>query len=212
LETEIVTKKQVGSRRKTGAATGSTNARPLAPHSNTGEMTMNPKRLMTLVAAVLTFCLLPLEQSTSAVNNSGEVKDKHCRKVKATAIDGISGGTITRGGILNGTTEFVFTSDFLPGPTPTTVSFTADYTITTNGGVLKTHSVYIYDFARLLATAISQIDPDTSTGVFTRATGVLYFNAKSTDGGATVQSKITGEICFVHDNGEDENEDDDDDR
>ena len=28
-------------------------------------------------------------------------------------------------------------------------------------------------------------------------TGVLYLNGKTTDGGATVQAEITGEICFA---------------
>lgn len=146
---------------------------------------------MMLMAVVLTFCLYSVDQSVSAQSK--------CHKVKGTAIDAITGGTITQGGILNGTTQFGFTSGFLPAPVPTAVSFTADYTVTTHNGVLKIHSVYIYDFVRLVAAAISQIDPVASTGVFVGATGVLYFNSKSADAGVTVQSDITGEICLEHD-------------
>ncbi len=46
------------------------------------------------------------------------------------------------------------------------------------------------DFAR--------IDPNASTGDFAGATGVLYINGRTTDGGATFQAKITGEICFAN--------------
>src|SRR5262245_56988523 len=158
-------------------------------------MNAKTRKRMILVAIVLTFCLCSLEQSVSAQSK--------CLNVKGTAIDAITGGTLTEGGILNGTTQFGFTSGFLPAPVATAVSFTADYTVTTHKGVLKTHSVYIYDFAKRVAAAISQIDPVASTGVFAGATGMLYFNAKSTDGGVTVQSDITGEICLAHDDGND---------
>jgi hypothetical protein len=46
-------------------------------------------------------------------------------------------------------------------------------------------------------SAIARIDPDASTGDFAGATGVLYISGKTTDGGATFQGEITGEICFV---------------
>jgi hypothetical protein len=153
---------------------------------------MNAKtRKRMMLVAVLIFCLCSFEQPVSAQSK--------CHKVTGTAIDTIAGGTLTQAGILNGTTQFGFTSGFLPAPVATAVSFTADYTVTTHKGVLKTHSVYIYDFARRLAAAISQIDPVASTGVFAGATGTLYFNSQSTDGGVTVQSDIAGEICLAHD-------------
>jgi len=49
-----------------------------------------------------------------------------------------------------------------------------------------------------VATGIARIDPDASTGDFAGATGVLYINAKTTDGGATDQAEIAGEICFAN--------------
>jgi hypothetical protein len=159
-------------------------------------MNATTRKLMTLVAVVLTIGLVFLEQSATAQSAN------NCMKVKARLIDVSSGGntvtgTITNGGILNGTSETVFSSVFLPTPDPNTVSFTADdYTLTTNRGVLKAHNVYIFDFARGLATALYRIDPNTSTGVFAGATGVLYVNGKSIDVG-TVQADITGEICFA---------------
>ena len=107
-------------------------------------------------------------------------------------------GIITQAGRLNGTTEAVHTSGFTPTSDPTTFSFTDDLTLTTNKGVLRTHNVVIFDVARGLFTAIARVDPNASTGDFAGATGVLYLNGKTTDGGATVQAEITGEICFAN--------------
>lgn len=106
-------------------------------------------------------------------------------------------GTITQAGRLNGTTEAVHTSGFTPTSDPTTFSFTDDLTLTTNQGVLKTHNVVIFDVARGLFSAIARIDPNSSTGDFAGATGVLYLNGRTIDGGATVQAEVTGNICFA---------------
>jgi hypothetical protein len=156
-------------------------------------MNTKPRMLLTLPALVLTFCLFSPEQPTSAQSTS------NCMKVKGTILDvGTSNTTttITNGGILNGTGETVYGPDFVFTPDPTTVSFTADTTITTNRGILKTHNVYIVDFAIGLGTALYRIDPSTSTGIFAGATGVLYLNANATDFSAVV-SAMTGEICFA---------------
>jgi len=107
-------------------------------------------------------------------------------------------GIITQAGRLNGTTEAVHTSGFTPTSDSTTFSFTDDLTLTTNKGVLRTHNVVIFDVARGLFTAIARVDPNASTGDFAGATGVLYLNGKTTDGGATVQAEISGEICFAN--------------
>jgi len=48
-----------------------------------------------------------------------------------------------------------------------------------------------------LFSAVNRIDPNASTGDFAGATGVLYINGKTTDGGVTFQAEITGEICFA---------------
>jgi hypothetical protein len=127
-----------------------------------------------------------------------------CRSVKG--IEGVvnngngtTNGTITEGGKLNGTTQTVFTSAFTPTPDPSTFSFTDDLTLTTNKGVLRTHSVTLFDVVNGVFAALARIDPNTSTGDFGGATGVLYISGKTTDGGATFQGEITGSMCYAID-------------
>lgn len=148
------------------------------------------RALTTLALVILTIGLFLLTQSASALSD--------CQKVKANLSGGGGGGTITQGGILNGTTQAVFTSGFTPTSDPTTFSFTDDLTVTTDKGVLRTHNVAIFDVARGVFSAINRIDTNASTGVFAGATGLLYVNGKTPDGGATIQAEITGEICFAN--------------
>jgi hypothetical protein len=175
------------------------------------------RKLMTLVAAV-TLCLFPLEQSASAQEQSTSAQSAHrgCKNVQGNMREVSNGngttGRITNGGILNGTTQLIFTSGVLATPDPTSVSYTDDFTVTTNRGVLNTHNVGIFDFNTGLFTEIARIDPNTSTGVFARATGSLFTSGKTTDGGATYRSKITGEICLAHRGYEHDSEDNDDDQ
>jgi hypothetical protein len=156
------------------------------------EKMMKPKNrtLATFALITLTIGLFPSAQSASAVSD--------CKQVKGNLTGGGGSGTITQGGGLNGTTQAVFTSMFTPTPDPTTFSFTDDLTITTDKGVLKTHNVAIFDVARGVFSAIDRIDPNASTGDFAGATGVLYINGTTIDGGATIQAEITGEICFAN--------------
>lgn len=174
------------------------------------------KKLMTLVAVVLTLSLFPLEQSTSAQeqSRSAQSANRNCRNVEGrlSEVSSANGteGRITNGGILNGATQLVYTSGVLPTPDPNTVSYTTDFTVTTNRGVLKTHNVGVFDFALGSFTEIARIDPNASFGRFAGATGVLFTSGKTTDGGATFRSKITGEICLAHRGYEHDNENDDD--
>ncbi len=148
-------------------------------------------RALTMSALVaLTISLFSLAPSAVAVSD--------CKKVKGNLSGGGGSGTITQGGILNGTTQAIFTSAFTPTPDPTTFSFTDDLTVTTDKGVLKTHNVAIFDVATGVFSAIDRIDPNASTGDFAGATGVLYINGKTPDGGATIRAEITGEICFAN--------------
>ncbi len=158
-------------------------------------MKLKIRILATLALVALTIGLFPLAQSASAVSD--------CKQAKGNLSivnngDGTTSGTITQGGRLNGTTQAVFTSAFTPTPDPNTFSFTDDLTVTTDKGVLKTHNVSIYDVATGVFSAIARIDPNASTGDFAGATGVLYINGKTVDGGATFQAEITGEICFAN--------------
>lgn len=153
-------------------------------------MKLKTRTLTTLALVALTISLFSLAPSASALSD--------CQKVRANLSGGGGVGTITQGGILNGTTQAVFTSAFTPTSDPTTFSFTDDLTVTTDKGVLKTHNVAIFDVARGVFSAIDRIDPNASTGDFAGATGVLYINGKTPDGGATIQAEITGEICFAN--------------
>lgn len=156
---------------------------------------------MTLAAIVLTFCLFAFEESASAQEITPSTRN-NCYNVKGNLRDVInptgSTGRITNGGILNGTTELLYTSGVLPTPDPNTFSYTVDFTITTHYGQLKTGNVGIFDGGNGVFSEIGRISPTASTGWFEGATGVLFTNGKTTDGGATFQSKITGEICFDH--------------
>jgi len=142
----------------------------------------------------LTIGLFSISPSVSA--------SKGCQTVKGNAIavnngNGTASGTVTQGGRLDGTTQTVFTSAFTPTPDPTTLSFTDNLTLTTNKGILQTHNVTLGDLANGVFTVLARIDPTAGTGDFAGATGVLYINGKITDGGATFQEVITGEICFA---------------
>ena len=148
-----------------------------------------------------TFALLAL--TLSLFSTSRSVLADRCREVQGNESvvnngNGTTSGTITQGGKLNGTTQTVFTSAFTPTPDPNTFSFTDDLTLTTNKGVLQTHNVTLFDAANGVFSAIARIDPNASTGAFAGATGVLYINGNTTDGGATFQGKIIGEICFAN--------------
>jgi hypothetical protein len=148
------------------------------------------RTLASFALVALAIGLFSLAQSAAAVSD--------CKKVEGNLSGGGGSGTITQGGILNGTTQAIFTSAFTPTPDPNTFSFTDDLTITTDKGVLKTHNIAIFDVARGVFSAIDRIDPNASTGDFAGATGVLYINGKTPDGGATIQAEITGEICFAN--------------
>ena len=148
------------------------------------------KKLTTIASAALTLCLFTLTQSASAGSS--------CHTMKGNLSGGGGFGTISQGGRLNGTTQTVFTSMFTPTPDPTTFSFTDDLTITTyHNGILRTHNIAIFDTAKGVFTALDRVDPNTSTGIFAGATGVLYINGRTPDGGATIQAEITGDICFA---------------
>ena len=158
-------------------------------------MRLKIRTLATLALFALTVGWFSSSQSAFAVSD--------CQKEKGNLTvvnngNGTTSGTITQGGKLNGTTQSVFTSAFTATPDPNTFSFTDDLSITTKKGVLRTHNVAIFDVAHGVFSAINRIDPNTSTGDFAGATGVLYVNGKTLDGGATFQAEVTGEICFAN--------------
>ena len=157
-------------------------------------MKLRIRTLATFALVALTIGLFSLTPSASAVS---DCKKAHGDLSVVNNGNGTTSGTLTQGGRLNGTTQAMFTSFFTPTPDPSTFSFTDDLTLTTANGVLRTHNVGIFDVARGLFSAVNRIDPNASTGDFAGATGVLYINGKTTDGGTTFQGEITGEICFA---------------
>jgi hypothetical protein len=158
-------------------------------------MSFKNRMLATFALTALTLGSLSSARSVSAVSG--------CQKVKGNESvvnngSGSTGGTITQGGRLNGMIQGAFSSGFTSTPDPNTFSFTDDLILTTNKGVLHTHNVTLFDTANGAFSAIARIDPNASTGDFAGATGVLYSSGKTTDGQATFQGEITGEICFAN--------------
>ena len=169
-----------------------------------------------LAVVMMAFCLLVVNQMASAQSpmaavfagrpidaaSKGQNEFRACKEVKGLWIDvtndmGGTTGTITNGGILNGKTESVYDAAFVFTPDPNVVSYIADLIITTRQGRLSTSNVYIYNFATGLWTAMGRINTDKSTGRFAGATGVLYFNGKTTEDGLTYISNVSGETCFA---------------
>ncbi len=166
---------------------------------------MNAKtgKLMTLVAVVLTSCLGSLEQlalarsprgflgpgGNSAQSTSSQSANSNCKKLRGIRIDvfdpaaGIASGTITRGGILNGTTEDVINFGagvaFTPDPSMLTLTYLSDLTITTVHGELKASTVILSTVTGDFFTQMANINPATSTGRFAGATGVIFLSGKA---------------------------------
>jgi hypothetical protein len=147
---------------------------------------------LSLLAGALTLVLTALSQVAFAT-------DEQCKKVDADQDVTVTGpgtttGTITRGGILNGTTSDVFTSGFTPTPDPDTFSYTDTLTITTDQGMLTTSDVGIFDIARGVFSSIARIT--SGTGIFAGATGTFFISGSTTDG-IHFQDRIIGQICLA---------------
>ena len=156
---------------------------------------MKSPKVMT-VAALLGLALFTTEQPGLAESNCRQVKGQQAAIFDP--VTNTSTGSITKGGLLNGTALEVFGTAVAPTPDPTTVSFTADFTIATTHGELKASNVYILDVITGLAAILGRINPTTSTGTFAGATGVLYIAGKTISfDPVTVQGEVTAEICLA---------------
>lgn len=150
---------------------------------------------MTMLTIVtVTVGLFSLPQLALAGSN--------CKNVKGNLsvvnnFDGTTSGSITQGGKLNGITKAIFSSGLVATPDPNTFSYIDNFSVTTHKGVLATSNVAIYDTVKGLFSEIARIEPNASKGDFAGATGVLFINGQTTDGGATFQAEIKGEICFI---------------
>ena len=128
----------------------------------------------------------------------------HCVQAKATFVDVCAGGpacagTITQGGILNGTTGTVFMGGPTPTPAPSTLSFTNELTVTTVRGQFKVEIVTLFDVVTGVISGFGSIDPNTSTGAFVGSTGLLFFSGKTISNSPfTFKLDISGEICLAN--------------
>ncbi|HET6648301.1 MAG TPA: hypothetical protein VFH01_13320 [Pyrinomonadaceae bacterium] len=146
---------------------------------------------LTLAAAVLIIGLFSAEPAVSVLANT------NCVQVQGRST-GIFNGvsvdlTFTGAGILNGTGEFTFDFSSLR-PTADANSFTylGEYTINTQQGQVKLNAVAL-DTAGVpfIHTDIAHVNPNTSTGRFAGATGVIFTK------GDGASAEHNGEICFA---------------
>ena len=183
-------------------------------------MNAKTRAIVTSVVVMLTLGLFSLEQSTSAQSSRGlfgarensaqstspQSANSNCKKLKGIRIDVfdpaavIAFGAITDGGWLNGTTEDVINSyaGFVFTPDPNVVAYLSETTIETAHGQLKTSLVTTFNFVTGVFTQWGNLNPNTSTGRFAGATGVIFFDGTSI-GDPSIgpyQSEIVGEICL----------------
>lgn len=166
-------------------------------------MNKKTKRLSVLVAVVLTIGFFAAEQTAAQSPNSS------CKKLTASAAGsfnpatGTVSGPLTNGGILNGALEDVinFGAGFVFTPDPTVVSYTTNLTITTIHGQLKASNVTTQSVVTVAGAEWGYINPDTSTGKFAGATGLIFIRFKPVGDPAVgpFESEITADICFAHD-------------
>ena len=166
-------------------------------------MNAKTRTVMTVVSVMLILGLFALEQSTSA-----QSPISNCKKLKGTSVQvfdpvtGIVSGTVTNAGILDGTLEDVINSDagFVLTPDPNVVTFLSDLTITTVNGQLKASPLTAFNFVTGFWSEFGNINPNTSTGRFAGATGVIFFSGKTIGNIDTgpFKAQITGEICFAN--------------
>lgn len=164
-------------------------------------MNAKTRKFMTLMAILLTFCLFSLEQSAAQSN---------CRKIKGSSVQvfdpaaGVVSGSVTNAGILNGTFEDVinFNAGFVFTPDPNVVTYTSDLTITTLHGQLKTSPVITQSIVTGAGTEFGNINPNTSTGRFAGATGLIFITFKlvGSDPNGPYEAEISGDICLARQN------------
>jgi len=168
-------------------------------------MIMNAKTSMAI--ALLSIMLVPgffLQHSASAQSATGP---NNCKKIKAHGVQtfdpitGVVSGPVTNSGILDGNLQDVinFGAGFIFTPDPTVVAYTTNLTITTNQGELKSSPVTTQSVVTGAGAEWGQIDPNTSTGRFAGATGIIsvVFKAVGDPSVGPYEAEITADICFA---------------
>jgi len=166
---------------------------------------MNTKTRIAI--ALLSMMLVPglfLHRSTSAQSANGP---NNCKKIKAHGVQtfdpatGVISGPVTNSGILDGSLQDIinFGAGFLFTPDPTVVAYTTNLTITTNQGELKASPVTTQSIITGSGAEWGQIDPNTSTGRFAGATGIIsvVFKAVGDPSVGPYEAEITADICFA---------------
>lgn len=155
---------------------------------------MNTKiRKYTTFVAVLSVCLFLLGQTVSGQNKCLNV---HGKLISVSSGGPQTSGTISQGGILNGTDAGMFTGGGTT-PDPATASYTRISTITTVQGELRTDITGLFNPGAGLITEIARVNPTTSTGRFAGASGVLFLSGTFNFPTATATLDISGKICFA---------------
>jgi hypothetical protein len=183
------------------------------------KMNAKTKASVTLAAGMLIVSLFLVEQLTlaqttrglflredSRPTNSSQSANIHCKKLKGSSVQiydpatGIVTGPVTNAGFLNGTLEDIinFGAGFVVTPDPTVFAYITDLTITTNQGQLKASPVTTQSVVTADGAEWGQINPDTSTGRFAGATGIIHirFQLIGDPSVGPWEAEITGEICF----------------
>jgi hypothetical protein len=166
-------------------------------------MNAKTKKFTMLVAALLTISFFFAEQTAAQSNN------KTCKKIHGGGTQvfdpatGIISGPINSSGLLNGTLEDVvnFAAGFVVTPDPTVVTYTTNLTITTVHGQLKSSTVSTQSLVTGIGTEWGHLNPDSSTGRFAGATGMIFITFKPV-GDPSIgpyEAEFSGEICFAKD-------------
>jgi hypothetical protein len=196
----------------------------LAEFQTTGEMIMSnkmPKRVTPVVFVMLMFCLFSFENSTlaqsareffgprasSAHSTPSPSANSNCKKLRGRGLQvfdpasGVVHGPVTNGGLLNGTLEDVinFAAGIVFTPNPNVVAYTTDLTITTIDGQLRASPVTTQSIVTGEGAEWGNINPNTSTGRFAGATGLIFISFKPVGDPfvGPYEAEITAEICFA---------------
>ena len=151
------------------------------------------RTFLLLASSSLAF-VLASTQPLLAANN--------CRAVDADLVGdlpSIATGTITRGGILNGTAAVIENPGYVVAADNNFVTFTSTLTITTDRGTLTTSNVTIIQTVVVTHEFSSIAKIVSGTGIFAGATGRLYISGAPVGSptGGDIQARIIGEICLA---------------
>ena len=137
--------------------------------------------------------------------------DDECLTINARGVGQDLGGgnttaTITRGGVLNGTTAAHFD---ITGGAPPALTFAGTVVFTTRNGTLTVGIAGTFNVSTGVFNASGPVTA--GTGVFTGATGNLVFAGVENLTTGVFTETVRGTICLADDDDDDGDDDDDDD-